>query len=191
NQTDSYSENLHYQVFHELAPGIAPTLRGSIKYNLKKKTAIYDPQNSLYELKTIGNHVDMGFYRVGIFNSEKKFKNGFIQWSQLKDLLEKDTPIHEEITLYLDISNDIWHVDYGLNILDKKKNQVQKVITTVKIIFPTNENGVMPIFTKPVALSPDGKPLQNQEKTFFQKYWMYIIPFILFLLVGGRNAEGE
>ncbi|KAG4300572.1 hypothetical protein PCANB_002989 [Pneumocystis canis] len=191
NQTDSYSKSLHYQVFHELIPEIVPTLRGSIEYNFKEKTAIYYPQNSLYEFKTIGNHIKTGFYRVGVFNSEKKFKNGFIQWSQLRNLLEENTPIHEEIILYMDAYNNVWHVDYVLNILDKKKNKPQKVITTVKVIFPTYENGVMPIFNKPVALSPDGKPLQNQKKNFFQKYWMYIVPFILFLLVGSRNAEGE
>ncbi|KTW29976.1 uncharacterized protein T551_01920 [Pneumocystis jirovecii RU7] len=119
-QNDFYPESLHYEIFHELAPKIAPILRGSIKYNFKEKTAIYHSQSSIYEIETLGNNIEEGFYRVGVFDSEKKFRNGFIQWDQLKNLLKLNISIHEEISLYLDDFNNVWHVDYVLNILNKK-----------------------------------------------------------------------
>ncbi|KAG4305808.1 hypothetical protein PORY_000718 [Pneumocystis oryctolagi] len=185
-QENFYPENLYYQIFHELTPEIVPILRGSIEYNFKEKTTIYHPQSSIYDIKALGSHIKNGFYRVGAFDSKKKFKNGFIPWVIL---LNQNVSISEDIIIYLDNFNNIWHVDYVLDIFNKKKTQTQKVITNAKIIFPASENGVMPIFNKPIVLNANGKPVQ--EKTFFQKYWMYIVPLILFLLAGNRNAEQE
>ncbi|KAG5518560.1 hypothetical protein PMAC_002956 [Pneumocystis sp. 'macacae'] len=120
SQNDFNPENLRYEIFHELAPEIAPIFRGSIEYNFKEKTAVYHSKSSIYEIKKLGDNIEEGFYRVGVFNSEKKFKNGFIQWGQLKNLLQLNVSVHEEISLYLDDSNNVWHVDYVLDILDKK-----------------------------------------------------------------------
>ncbi|KTW28043.1 hypothetical protein T552_01905 [Pneumocystis carinii B80] len=184
-----YIKDLNFEIYHELTPEIAPILRGYVKYNFEKETAIYNYNETLFSFAATWNYIDKGFYRVGVFNSKKKLKNGFIPWNHLRKLLEQDKDLHEEIIIYLDNSNDIWHVDYTLNILEKKKNQIPEITTSSRIVFPLSENGVMPVFNKPIALDPDGKPIENKEKTFFQKYWMYIVPFILFLLLKNRNVE--
>ncbi|EMR09811.1 hypothetical protein PNEG_01992 [Pneumocystis murina B123] len=189
HENDLYTKDLNFEIFHELTPETTPVLRGYVKYDFEKEKAVYYHNETLFSFAATWNYMEKGFYRVGAFNSKKKFKNGFIPWIHLKKLLEQDKDIHEEIIIYLDNSNEIWHVDYILSILEKRKNQIPEITTSVRIVFPSSENGVMPIFNKPITLDPDGKPIENKEKTFFQKYWMYIVPLILILLVKNRNVE--
>ncbi|KAL1875347.1 hypothetical protein VTK73DRAFT_10081 [Phialemonium thermophilum] len=48
------------------------------------------------------------------------------------------------------------------------------------------EHGKQPDLNKPVVLSPEGKKIVPEEKTFLQKYWwMLAIAFILFSAGGG------
>jgi ER membrane protein complex subunit 10 len=45
--------------------------------------------------------------------------------------------------------------------------------------------------TTPVVVTPDGQlPEEEVEKTFLQKYWMYILPIILLALTSGGGGGG-
>lgn len=49
--------------------------------------------------------------------------------------------------------------------------------------------GAEPALNKPIVLSPDGKlPVKEEEKTFLQKYWMFLAAGAILLVAA--PAEG-
>ncbi|POS74827.1 hypothetical protein DHEL01_v206773 [Diaporthe helianthi] len=50
--------------------------------------------------------------------------------------------------------------------------------------------GKQPDLNKPIVLSPEGKKVENEEKTFLQKYW-WMIGIAIMLAMGGGGGEGK
>ncbi|KAI1083889.1 hypothetical protein F5B20DRAFT_576823 [Whalleya microplaca] len=51
--------------------------------------------------------------------------------------------------------------------------------------------GRQPDLNKPIVLSPEGKKVEPEEKTFFQKYWWLIGIVVLMTMSGGGGGEGK
>ncbi|KAG6360247.1 hypothetical protein INS49_011303 [Diaporthe citri] len=50
--------------------------------------------------------------------------------------------------------------------------------------------GKQPDLNKPIVLSPEGKKVEKEEKTFLQKYW-WMIGIAMLLAMGGGGGEGK
>ncbi|KAF3766238.1 hypothetical protein M406DRAFT_339493 [Cryphonectria parasitica EP155] len=50
--------------------------------------------------------------------------------------------------------------------------------------------GKQPELNRPVVLSPEGKKVEKEEKTFLQKYW-WMIGIAVFLAMSGGGGEGK
>ncbi|KAJ0125099.1 hypothetical protein J7T55_006443 [Diaporthe amygdali] len=50
--------------------------------------------------------------------------------------------------------------------------------------------GKQPDLNKPIVLSPEGKKVEKEEKTFLQKYW-WMIAIALLIAMGGGGGEGK
>jgi len=94
-------------------------------------------------------------------------------------------PISEEITLYLSSDNTVYHISYVV----KPSSTAD---TTVKVVPDRSiQKGPEPVLAAPVVVNPDGQPpVQEPEKTFIQKYWIYILPIIFILLTSGGAGGG-
>jgi hypothetical protein len=93
--------------------------------------------------------------------------------------------VTEEITLYLSSDNVVYHISYSLKP-STSQNTVVKVVTENSI--PTTPD---PVLNPPVIVNPDGQPpVPEVEKTFLQKYWIYILPIIFILLTSGGGGGG-
>ncbi|KAI1657440.1 hypothetical protein F4813DRAFT_389616 [Daldinia decipiens] len=53
------------------------------------------------------------------------------------------------------------------------------------------EPGKQPELNKPVVLSPEGKTVVPEEKSFFQKYWWLIGIVVMMTLTGGGGEQGK
>ncbi|OTB16095.1 hypothetical protein K445DRAFT_317076 [Daldinia sp. EC12] len=53
------------------------------------------------------------------------------------------------------------------------------------------EPGKQPEVNKPIVLSPEGKTVVPEEKTFFQKYWWLIGIVVMMTLSGGGGDQGK
>lgn len=51
--------------------------------------------------------------------------------------------------------------------------------------------GKQPDLNKPIVLSPEGKKVEKEEKTFLQKYWWMIGIAIMLAMGGGGGGEGK
>ena len=92
----------------------------------------------------------------------------------------------EEITLHLSSENVVYHISYVLKPASEQSTIV-KVIPDRSI--PEGPNPMLK--TTPVVVTPDGQPPEEEvEKTFLQKYWMYILPIIILALTSGGGGGG-
>ena len=92
----------------------------------------------------------------------------------------------EEITLYLSSDYTPYHISYALRPSISEETVV-RVITD-----PLIANGPEPVLSPPVVVSPDGAPaVEEQEKSFIQKYWMYLVPVAVLLLTSGGGGGEE
>lgn len=92
----------------------------------------------------------------------------------------------EEITLHLSSENVVYHMSYVLKPASEQSTVI-KVIPDRSI--SEGPNPMLKI--TPVVVTPDGQPLEDEEeKTFLQKYWMYILPIIILALTSGGGGGG-
>ena len=93
--------------------------------------------------------------------------------------------VTEEITLYVSSDNVVYHISYVLKPSASKQTLI-KVIPDRLI-----PNGPTPKLNSPVVFNPDGQPpVEEVEKTFLQKYWIYLIPVVLLALTSGGGGGG-
>ncbi|KAI1341637.1 hypothetical protein F5Y15DRAFT_374838 [Xylariaceae sp. FL0016] len=59
-----------------------------------------------------------------------------------------------------------------------------------QVVVLQQEKGAQPELNRPVVLSPEGKKVVPEEKTFFQKYW-WLIGIVVMLTMSGGGGEGK
>ena len=93
----------------------------------------------------------------------------------------------EEITLHVSSDNIVYHITYAIRPSSES--------TTVVNVIPDRSiaEGPNPVLNTPVVVNPDGQPSEEEvEKTFLQKYWMYILPIVILLMTsGGGGGQAE
>jgi hypothetical protein len=96
-----------------------------------------------------------------------------------------DGPVKEEITLYLSPDNVVYHISYLLRPSTTSETLVN--VIPYKLI----PEGPEAKLNTPVVVNPDGQPpVEEVEKTFIQKYWVYALPILLILLTSGGGGGG-
>ncbi|KAK9320066.1 hypothetical protein V1517DRAFT_330501 [Lipomyces orientalis] len=86
-------------------------------------------------------------------------------------------------SLHLTPSGKIWHVDYTY-----KQNTTPraKAADAEVRVLPTNR-GPVAVLKAPVI---NTKQALEENKSFIQKYWMFIVPMLLVFMIGGGGGGG-
>ncbi|KAF9111615.1 ER membrane protein complex subunit 10 [Mortierella sp. AM989] len=155
-----------------------------IEWKYRQEDALED-----VELKTPGSYA---FYQIKL----KDEKSGWEAMSSVKSCLLIASDFKEKITLHLDQDRQLFAFDYYTSASkcedDHKKEYSLKSLDQFKIVkidLATPGAGPKALYTRAQAIrvDPTGKP--EVEKTFFQKYWMYIVPVVLMALFTGGEPE--
>ncbi|KAF9300404.1 ER membrane protein complex subunit 10 [Mortierella antarctica] len=135
----------------------------------------------------------VGFYQIKLMDETR----GWEAMSSIKSCLLVASDFQERFTLHLDQNRNVFAFDYytsvdqcadvhsqelPLSTLDKFKN------TQVELL--EGNQGPKARYNKAQAIKLDettGQPAV--EKTFFQKYWMYILPAVIMFLFAGGEPE--
>ncbi|KAG0001002.1 ER membrane protein complex subunit 10 [Entomortierella chlamydospora] len=132
------------------------------------------------------------FYQIKLTDESR----GWEAMSSIKSCLLVASDFKEEITLHLDQDHRVFAFDYYTAVSkcenDHKNEYPLKSLdqfNSVKIDVATSEEGPKAHFVKAQAIKMDqtGKP--EAEKTFLQKYWMYIVPVVLVMMLTGGEPE--
>ncbi|KAF9352380.1 ER membrane protein complex subunit 10 [Mortierella sp. AD094] len=139
--------------------------------------------------KTPGSYA---FYQIKL----KDESRGWEAMSSVKSCLLVASDFQEEITLHLDQDHRVFAFDYYTTASkcenDHKREYTLKSLDqfkSIKVDLATSEVGPKARFAKAQAIKIDqtGKP--EVEKTFIQKYWVYIVPVVLMVLFTGGEPE--
>jgi hypothetical protein len=85
------------------------------------------------------------------------------------------------------VSSDdvVYHISYILKS-STSQDTIVKVIPDRLI-----SEGPSPKLNSPAPVNPDGQPpVEEVEKTFLQKYWVYLVPLVLLALTSGGGGGG-
>ncbi|KAJ1549137.1 hypothetical protein HK096_000492, partial [Nowakowskiella sp. JEL0078] len=100
----------------------------------------------------------------------------------------------EFITIHLDSNDDIFHVDYDFASEKCSNTNLSKKISK-KALKPSvnvqrSDGGPKPVLDQLPELRPDGQP-QQPPQSWLQKYWYYLIPLAILLLMSGGGDEAK
>lgn len=80
---------------------------------------------------------------------------------------------NDRIVVHLNEDNTVRNLDYSVDDTD-----------TVQVI-KRDVKGPVPGMKEPIKLVDNEVPQEEAPKSFLQKYWMYIVPVVLMLMVSG------
>ncbi|KAF9097694.1 ER membrane protein complex subunit 10 [Mortierella sp. GBA35] len=139
--------------------------------------------------KTPGSYA---FYQIML----KDESRGWYALSSIKSCLLVASNFQERIALHLDQDRKVFAFDYYTTASEcsddhKKEYPITSldVFSDVKLSIDSTQNGPKSRFHKAQVIKVDetGKP--EAEKTFFQKYWVYIMPLVIIFLFAGGEPE--
>ncbi|KAK9464691.1 hypothetical protein V1512DRAFT_267691 [Lipomyces arxii] len=97
----------------------------------------------------------------------------------LTDRIPGSAGAQDVVTLHLTTAGKVWHIDYTY-----KLESSARAIEPVTVLPATR--GAVAVLKKPVARTV----VEEQEKSFIQKYWMFIVPMLLVFMLGSGGGEG-
>ncbi|KAF8605470.1 hypothetical protein BDV93DRAFT_521776 [Ceratobasidium sp. AG-I] len=104
----------------------------------------------------------------------------------------------EYFTMHKSVSGDVFALDYHLSSVPKDgacpSAPASLFIASTDIILKSPSPAFSPRLKTPPPLGADGQTIKPVvEKSFIQKYWMYIVPVLILLLVmpGGPEEGGQ
>ncbi|KAK9360484.1 hypothetical protein V1504DRAFT_476081 [Lipomyces starkeyi] len=97
----------------------------------------------------------------------------------LSDHIPTSVGAKDIFSLHLTPSGKIWHVDYTYTPMTTARAQ-----SSDALVLPPNR-GPVAILKAPVTST---KQAQDENKSFIQKYWMFIVPLLLVFMLGGGGG---
>ncbi|KAF9973482.1 ER membrane protein complex subunit 10 [Actinomortierella ambigua] len=134
----------------------------------------------------------VAFYQIKLKDESRKWE----ALSSVKSCLLVASDFKEQITLHLDASRRVYGFDYYTSADactddSQKEVQIQSLdqLNHVKVDVSVGQSGPRARYARAqtIKLDETGKP--EGEKTFWQKYWMYIVPALLMFLMAGGEPE--
>ncbi|KAF8529055.1 hypothetical protein BU17DRAFT_36953 [Hysterangium stoloniferum] len=170
--------NLYHRIWSPSHPAQPFTLRGTIHYSLELGTPSF---SSPHELALESDQSPHSVYQIALERegdlSEKDWDVSSVKACHLQ-IFKSD-----HITLHVSSTGQLFALDYFLRPIPhdgscpKDSFTSQKTITfdNTTLTLRTADIPPSPEFRAPPPLSATGEPIQVQpEKSFLQKYWMYI-----------------
>ncbi|CAG8453104.1 2688_t:CDS:2 [Ambispora leptoticha] len=190
-----------YTIYHKLSyPESTFKKRGQLTLIPSRSVAKYSPADNendasltLTDSLNSQNDNDTILYHIKLVDEQDPNKS-FISFTKWCLLLTSD--FEDEIIIHLDKDSNLFHFDYYTTqplctaSSDAYKNvpSIPKFKTTAQTIKAVK--GVRPKLAKAAPLRPDGTiETPPPEKSFLQKYWIYIVPLLIVLLFGGGPEE--
>ncbi|KAF9983335.1 ER membrane protein complex subunit 10 [Mortierella antarctica] len=131
-------------------------------------------------LRTAGSY---GFYQI-------KLRDESRNWEAMSSIKS------EKITLHLDQNREVFAFDYYTTASvceeDHQKEFPLKTLDhfkNVSVDLAPSQSGPKARYTRAQGIKMDETGNPAVEKTFFQKYWVYIVPIVLVMLLTGGEPE--
>jgi hypothetical protein len=194
---------VHHRVYHPNHPQAPFAQRGTILFSSGSASATFEPSESLIgdlaAFADVVRTVDGTLYQIAL-EREGDLGDGHWDISSVK-VCHLPKISSESIILHVTSSGKPYALDYFVSPVPHD-GSCPKGRRTSSSLFPSTFNTTVSIHSPrlpplpelrvPPPLSPEGAPIQPiPEKTFLQKYWMYIGAILIALVMTGGGPEEE
>lgn len=171
---------------------------GSIKFAEGNRNASFiSPPRSLQARLAVMD--DPEIYKVGTETLSGSFRSPGIYIAQIQ---QDGHQIQESLTFYLDMQDNIFHVEYdikpskALEGFDVRVTRMQDQAPAPKVVMRPKDATKKTTKGTKIVETPEGEitieeDIEIIEKTFLQKYWIYLIPLAAVFLLGGQDPENK
>ncbi|CAO3572580.1 unnamed protein product [Mortierella alpina] len=140
-------------------------------------------------LRTAGSY---GFYQIKLRDESRNWE----AMSSIKSCLLVASDFQEKITLHLDQNREVFAFDYYTSTSEcEEEHQKEFPLKTldhfknVSVDLVPSQSGPKARYARAQGIKMDETGNPAVEKTFFQKYWVYIVPIVLVMLLTGGEPE--
>ncbi|KAF9953069.1 ER membrane protein complex subunit 10 [Mortierella alpina] len=140
-------------------------------------------------LRTAGTY---GFYQIKLRDESRNWE----AMSSIKSCLLVASDFQEKITLHLDHNREVFAFDYytSASVCEDKHLEEFPLKTldhfkNVSVDLAPSQSGPKARYARAQGIKMDETGNPAVEKTFFQKYWVYIVPIVLVMLLTGGEPE--
>ncbi|KAI1376186.1 hypothetical protein F4677DRAFT_99463 [Hypoxylon crocopeplum] len=157
---------------------VAPAPLAEIRYD--PEAVASDAEVVSYEAPEIPDEAQL--VRIGVYNPSAK------RWESSTSVASVDNfgkGYSPTVILSVDRKGDV----FGAALRGVRIDAGQTRDFGPQALVLVSEPGKQPELNKPVVLSPEGKNVVPEEKTFFQKYWWLLGIVVLLTMTGGGGGD--
>ncbi|KAI1210402.1 uncharacterized protein F4807DRAFT_423287 [Annulohypoxylon truncatum] len=162
------------------SPG-APAPLAEIRYDPALAAATADAEITSYEAPEIPEEAQL--VRVGVYDPSAK------RWTSSTSVASADNfakGYSPTLILSLDAKGDV----FGAALRGVRIDAGQTRDFGPQVLVRPTLPGKQPELNKPVVLSPEGKNVEQEERSFFQKYW-WLIGIVVLMTMAGGGEQGK
>ncbi|OTA53436.1 hypothetical protein K449DRAFT_390270 [Hypoxylon sp. EC38] len=158
----------------------APAPLAEIRYD--PAVAASDAEILSYEAPEIPD--DTKLVRIGVYNPSTKQWESSTSVASVENFSKGYSPT---LILSVDQRGDV--ISAALRGVRIDAGQTRDFGPQARVL--VTEPGKQPELNKPIVLSPEGKNVVEEERTFLQKYWWLIGIVVLMTMTGGGGEQGK
>ncbi|OTA96739.1 hypothetical protein M434DRAFT_392679 [Hypoxylon sp. CO27-5] len=158
----------------------APAPLAEIRYDPAVATS--DAEILSYEAPEIPD--DTKLVRIGVYNPSTKQWGSSTSVASVENFSKGYSPT---LILSVDQKGDV--ISAALRGVRIDAGQTRDFGPQARVLI--TEPGKQPELNKPIVLSPEGKNVVEEERTFLQKYWWLIGIVVLMTMTGGGGEQGK
>ncbi|CAL1276073.1 unnamed protein product [Larinioides sclopetarius] len=202
---DELDGHTTYYIYHSLEPSTAKPVyeqRGIITYFSNRNEAIYTEDSPLSnvkieKLKNLAATDDI--YRVKI-SSKPNDPESSSAFSFTRACAVYESGLSDTLTIALDQSG----LPVGIAISASPPYCTSSVVSDIQLLNFNSSVNIVPLVNAPVPdtltyiqrleqeKAEKARGEQGDNRSFLSKYWMYIVPFLIFVFISGASSpEGQ
>jgi len=199
--------SVHHRLFHPKASPFEYAVRAQLSIDSVEPFSPSfsdDISQQIRHLQELNLDLDSAFYHVAL---QRDGDQSDAQWDVSSVKLCHLFHATSDTIVLRTKGADVHAIDYFVSPIPhngacpKRKGKKKRSATTATfsntvlnttVITQTYKTSPLPELRAPPALTTDGEPVKPvPEKSFIQKYWMYIVPLVIMLLVSGGPEDGQ
>ncbi|KAF8639974.1 hypothetical protein AX17_001221 [Amanita inopinata Kibby_2008] len=200
----AYALSIHHKIYHPHASSFNYTRRGHVSLHphvsYSPSSAVTDITSFIQLLQDLNLDPDAAYYQIALERDDDESAANWdvssVKLCHLRHATSDSFTLHVKDTHVYAIDYFVSPIPHDGACSERGGTKVHHGLSTrdlnTTVSLDSHRIPPLPELHVPPALSAEGEPVEPvPEKTFLQKYWMYILALLIALLASGGNEEAQ